>query len=107
VATPRFVAVRRGARGFGRTDGAAAAALVLYHHGLAQLAAQGLGHHAGDQVGGAARGEGHQQADGLVGVAGLGLGGRAEQGQQAQGECAATNHAFISCYRCGEAMACQ
>ena len=64
---------RGGARGFGGANAAAATAAVFHHHGLAQFAPQGLGNHAGNQVGGAACRKRNQQADGLVGPGGLGL----------------------------------
>ena len=51
---------------------------VLDHDGLAQLAGQPLGHDTSDDVGGAAGGEGHDQANGFAGVGVGGHGGRAE-----------------------------
>ncbi len=62
------VAVRRGLGQRVGADRAAATATVLHHHGLAQLAAQRVGHGAADDVGGAARRERYDQADRLVGI---------------------------------------
>src|SRR3989475_5571563 len=86
-------------------DAAAAAALVLDHHGLAQGAAQRLGHDARDQVGGAAGREGHEQLDGLGGVA-LGMGcARKREGAEDAGErdAGGVSHGVVSLNEIGRA----
>ena len=73
------VAVRLGARGLGCTDGAASAALVFHDHGLTQFLAHALRHEARDDVGGTARGERDDDADGLAGILVGGVRGRDAQ----------------------------
>ncbi|MOA02496.1 hypothetical protein D3C78_1219490 [compost metagenome] len=67
------------------TDGAARAAAVLDHHGLAQHLAHLVGQQARDHVGRSARAERHDQAQGTVGVIGLGMGQGRQQGGRSAG----------------------
>jgi hypothetical protein len=63
------VAVRVRARGFGGGEIAACADLAFHHHGLPKRCLQVLGQEPRRQVGAAAGGEGHHDADGLAGPA--------------------------------------
>jgi hypothetical protein len=68
-------------------EGARSAALVVDDHGLAKLLGQLVGKHAADDVGGPAGRERHDQADGAIGIPGVGArdGGcckRAEAGRK-------------------------
>ena len=80
----QHVAVGRGLDHLERADRAAAAGLVLHQHLLAQFLAQAGRDDARDDVGGAARREGHDQADRLA-REGLGQGQRGRQGRHGQG----------------------
>jgi len=75
----------RGAGHEGGADGAGGAGLVLDDHGgvATELLTHLAGELAGDQVGGAAGREGHDQGDGLVGP---GEGGQAGGGRHQQRE---------------------
>jgi hypothetical protein len=81
-AVEQGVAVGRGLRHRLRADVAAGAAAVVDEHRLAEDLRQPRRDAAGDGVGPAAGGEGHDEPDRLVGV----LGGGHAAGQQAQGE---------------------
>ena len=72
-------------RGRLATDVAACARAVVHHDGLAQLSRQRLADDAGQDVGGAACGEGHDDGDGLGGVS-LGQGGRTAEQTSAQND---------------------
>jgi hypothetical protein len=79
----QHVAIGSRLGGFGRADGAARAALVFDHQGLAELLAHALGDQAGDDVGGAAGSERHDHAYGMAGILVGSLGGRGK-GPRAQ-----------------------
>jgi hypothetical protein len=75
------VAVRRGADGLLRANGAAGAAHVLDHHRHAELLGQRLAQRAAGQVGAAAGRVADDEGDGPVGVRRLGMGGGGAKGQ--------------------------
>jgi hypothetical protein len=84
------IAVRRRLGDGGRADRAAGAAAIVDHDRLAQALVQLLAEHAGDDVGAAAGGVGHDEPDRPVGVGVRRAGGRqhrraAEQGRSKQG----------------------
>ena len=79
------VAVRSSLGGRLATDVAACARAVVHHDGLAELSRQRLADDAGQDVGGAACGEGHDDGDGLGGVS-LGQGGRTAEQTSAQND---------------------
>jgi P-type Cu+ transporter len=68
------VAVRCGLGHHLGANAGVGARAVFHHHGLAQQLAHALGHAPPDDVGGAARGVGHDDAQGLARKAGLGHG---------------------------------
>ncbi len=93
------VAIGRGAREFLRAHHATAAGAVEHDHVLAQGLAQGFGHDAADDVGGAAGREGHLQRDGFAREAlrQRGSGGEDQaRGQTGQVEVATLGHAMHS-----------
>jgi hypothetical protein len=65
IADQEGVAVGLGADGLLQRDDAVAAGLVLHHHRLAELFLEVLAQDARDDVGGAARSVGHDDADGF------------------------------------------
>ncbi|MCY1383335.1 hypothetical protein D9M69_714530 [compost metagenome] len=69
------VAVGRRAGQLLGKDRATRSGFVFDHHGLFPFRAQRVAQHAGQDVGGAAGREGHDQADGMIGE---GLGARAQ-----------------------------
>ena len=95
LAHHHVVACGGGLDGFGDTDGAASAGLVVRHHSPVVRLGELVGHQSRQDVGAATGRKGHDQADrfGRVGR-GLGCGGasQAEQGDQG---CKGGNQKFV------------
>ena len=85
------------ARHLACADGAARTYRVLHQHGLAQRLAHRYGDHAGHHVGGATGGEGHDQADGFVGISRLRENGCADRQRCHQGRSDQRNGSFQFC----------